>query len=194
MQAIAAGGIVLGIGAVVTLAAWNDSEFAWGGFGSASFNLEGSTDGENFDDNSAIDEAALLNFNAENMTPGQTVYTPFWIRLDAETTVGGTIEAADGIAVASSEGANTAALSYTVYADPDACSSSGVSGGNVVASADSLSEGVGSTTSLSLSAGAEGDPGEATMLCFAVQAHPEDLVQGDSSEVIWEIVATSLEG
>ena len=41
VRAILAGGLVLGVGAAVTLAAWNDSEFATGTFGAGSFNLEG---------------------------------------------------------------------------------------------------------------------------------------------------------
>lgn len=41
--AVLAGGVVLGVGVGVTLAAWNDSEFATGTFTAGSFNLEGST-------------------------------------------------------------------------------------------------------------------------------------------------------
>lgn len=61
-QAVTAGGIVLGIGAIVTLAAWNDSEFAEGLFGSGDFNLEVSTDGEDFTDHYPEDGAAQLTF------------------------------------------------------------------------------------------------------------------------------------
>ena len=44
--AVLAGGLVLGVGVAVTLAAWNDSEFATGTFTAGSFNLEGSTTGD----------------------------------------------------------------------------------------------------------------------------------------------------
>ena len=49
VRAILAGGLVLGLGAAVTLAAWNDSEFAKGTFTSGSLNIQGSVDGDIFD-------------------------------------------------------------------------------------------------------------------------------------------------
>ena len=43
IRAILAGGIVLGVGAAVTLAAWNASEFATGTFQAGTFTIEGAT-------------------------------------------------------------------------------------------------------------------------------------------------------
>ncbi|SFH86076.1 hypothetical protein E3O11_09355 [Cryobacterium levicorallinum] len=43
IRAVLAGGLVLGLGAAVTLAAWNDSEFARGSFAASGFNLVGSS-------------------------------------------------------------------------------------------------------------------------------------------------------
>src|SRR5690606_31735774 len=48
IRALLAGGLVLGVGTAVTLAAWNDSEFASGTFRAGTFDLEGSTDGTTF--------------------------------------------------------------------------------------------------------------------------------------------------
>ena len=51
IRAILAGGLVLGVGAAVTLAAWNDSEFVTGTFTAGTFNMQGSTtDGTTFTD------------------------------------------------------------------------------------------------------------------------------------------------
>ena len=41
VKAVLAGGMVLGIGAAITLAAWNDSEFATGTFSAGHFGIEG---------------------------------------------------------------------------------------------------------------------------------------------------------
>ena len=196
VQAIFAGGIVLGIGAVVTLAAWNDSEFAQGVFGAGAFDLEGSTTGgeDDFEQHSTEEGAAELTFEADNLIPGETVYAPFWVRLDGSTTVDGTIEAEDGIGVVDPEGDNVENLSYTVYADPDACDDDGATTGDEVASGDDLSEGVGSSSTIDLSAGSGGDPGTAVQLCFVVEADGEDLEQGGTTRATWEVLASSLEG
>lgn len=192
VQAVLAGGLVLGVGAAVTLASWNDSEFADGIFGSAAFNLEGSTDGETYTDHASADAAATLDFSADNMTPGQTVHTPFWVRLDPDTTVDGTIEAADGIGITTSEGTNTANLSYEVTADPDSCDAAGAATGATVASGADLSTGVGSTSTIDLAAG-DGSAGAPVQLCFAVTAAEEEFAQGDTTEVTWEVLATSVD-
>ncbi len=192
-QAVLAGGIVLGIGAAVTLATWSDSEFAEGIFGSGSFNLEGSTDGGSYSDHPTEDAAATLSFSADSMIPGETVYASLSVRLDEDTTVGGTIESDDGIAVVESEGDNLDHLSYTVYADPQSCSAGEASTGDAVASGSDLSEGVGSDTTISLSTGSGDSAGEPVMLCFAVTADPDDLQQSGSTNVIWQVTATSSE-
>ena len=49
LLAVIAGGVVLGVGTAVTLAVWNDSEFASGTFSSGQFDLQGSIDGATFD-------------------------------------------------------------------------------------------------------------------------------------------------
>lgn len=192
VQAVLAGGLVLGVGAAVTLASWNDSEFAGGVFGSAAFNLEGSTDGETYTDHDTAEAAAEMTFSADNMTPGETVYAPFWVRLDADTTVDGTVEAADGIGVTDSTGTNTANLSYEVTADPDSCDAAGAATGTAVASGADLSTGVGSTSTIDLTAG-DGAAGTPVQLCFAITADDEEFAQADTTEVTWEVLATSVD-
>lgn len=97
--AVLAGGLVLGVGIGVTLAAWNDSEFATGTFTAGSFNLEGSTTsaGAGYDDHNVDlgQTAAALVFElpavASSMSPGDVVYAPFWVRLDSTTTNSATL-------------------------------------------------------------------------------------------------------
>jgi predicted ribosomally synthesized peptide with SipW-like signal peptide len=89
-RAVLAGGLVLGVGAAVTLAAWNDSEFAIGTFAGGQFNLVGSSDGTTFTDHATASGAATLGFSvdASNLSPTDTVYAPFAVALDEETTYG----------------------------------------------------------------------------------------------------------
>lgn len=119
--AVLAGGLVLGVGIGVTLAAWNDSEFATGTFTAGSFNLEGSTTSatDGYDDHNVDlgDTAAALVFQlpavASSMSPGDVVYAPFWVRLDSTTTNGATLVPSG---ITAGTGGNEANLSYTVTA------------------------------------------------------------------------------
>src|SRR5690554_345843 len=86
IKAILAGGLVLGVGGAITLAAWNDSEFATGTFTAGQFNLEGSTDNTTWDDHDAAPGAALdFTLAADNLSPDDVVYAAFAVRLDAAT-------------------------------------------------------------------------------------------------------------
>lgn len=92
-KALLAGGVVLGLGAVATLAAFSDDVFGTGQFNTGDFNIEGSADGDAWDEYETVNGAADLTFqlNALQMAPGQTVYAPFDIRIDAPSTLDGLI-------------------------------------------------------------------------------------------------------
>lgn len=80
--AILAGGLVLGVGAAVTLAAWNDSEFASSTFTAGSFTFTGSTDGTTFAENPAAPGASLdFELSPTNLAPGDSVYAPYSLRV-----------------------------------------------------------------------------------------------------------------
>ncbi|MFD5598993.1 SipW-dependent-type signal peptide-containing protein [Leucobacter sp. NPDC058333] len=87
-RAILAGGLVLGVGAAITLAAWTDNEWVTGLFGSGNFGIEGSTDGTAFTDHETEAGAAVLNFQvgADNLAPGDAVYAGFAVRLEQDST------------------------------------------------------------------------------------------------------------
>lgn len=93
IYAVLAGGVVLGVGAAVTLAVWNDSEFAGANFASGTFIFQGSTDGSVFEDHPDKSGAAALTFSTgfDALAPGSVVYAPFALRLDATSSVGATI-------------------------------------------------------------------------------------------------------
>jgi predicted ribosomally synthesized peptide with SipW-like signal peptide len=125
IYAILAGGLVLGVGAAVTLATWNDSEWAKSTFTAGSFVFQGSTDGTTFSDHTSEAGAAALTFsvNPTNLSPGDVVYAPYALKLtgtsDAALTEstaiasGGTLVAGDvtfDTAVTSAFGCNQAAF------------------------------------------------------------------------------------
>ncbi|AWH96548.1 SipW-dependent-type signal peptide-containing protein [Dietzia psychralcaliphila] len=116
-KAILAGGVVLGLGAAVTLAAWSDDVFADGIFNTGSFELQGSLDGTTFldYDGPAYDptESASLEFQleAEEMAPSQTVYAPFTIGTEEDTSLDGTFT----LQSVSSSGTYAGVLSYQIF-------------------------------------------------------------------------------
>lgn len=191
--AVLAGGLVLGVGGAVTLAAWNDSEFAASTFTAGSFDLEGATDGAagTYTDHETAGEAAALTFtlNPENLSPTDVVYAPFWVRLDAATTTPATL-AADTIAATPGTPDATPDLSHAVYAiAPDATCDATATTGTLVASgatADAITPG----TSVALADGATGVAGTPVQLCFVVTAG-DGLDEGASTTVTWSFTATS---
>lgn len=85
IRAFAAGGAVLGLGAVMTLAAWSDSEFAKGTFGTQNFGIEASKTSATagFSDHATEDQALVLTADlaeAASMIPGETITIDYWIR------------------------------------------------------------------------------------------------------------------
>jgi predicted ribosomally synthesized peptide with SipW-like signal peptide len=197
VQALLAGGTVLGVGALVTLAAWTDDEFAFGEFTAGSFNLEGSptaADGP-YDDNDDVDGAATLAFDgATNMVPEQTVYAPFWVRLDADTTVDGTIEAEGGITIpeGAASGENAENLSFEVYHGVDACDADAITTGDMVASGATLTDVDENPMAIDLTANEAGADGTPELLCFAVTADDEaTFAQEATAATTWQVQATS---
>lgn len=189
--AFSAAGLVLGVGAAVTLAAWTDQEFATGQFGAGSFNLEGSTTSATagFDDHATAGAAAALTFTlplAQNLAPGDVVYAPFWVRLDADTTSPATLSAAG----AAGTGTNADHLSYQVHLiAPGADCDATAAGGTLVASGDDLTDFTAGGTS-SLAVGAGSSAGAAVQLCFAVTAE-STLVPAESATGTWQFTAES---
>lgn len=189
--AVTAGGVVLGVGAAMVLAAWTDSEFATGEFGAGSFNLEGSTTSasEGYSDHATDANPAELEFTlplATNLAPDDVVYAPLWVRLDADTTSPATLAGTGAVG----SGANAQHLAYEIYAiGPDAdCDSSATSGTPISSGTDLDTFAEGDT--VPLTAGDGSDAGEAVQLCFVVTAS-EDLEQSGEATGTWQFTATS---
>lgn len=88
-KALLAGGVVLGLGATMTLAAWSDTEYANGVFSAGKFNVQGNPSplsppaAASWADNYVANGAGLtFSTNFSNLTPDTTVYAPFSLRID----------------------------------------------------------------------------------------------------------------
>ena len=83
---------MLGVGGVLTLAAWNSSEFTTGIFKTGAFALEGKNPQDpGFSSHPGAASAAQLSFSVDttNMSPGDVVTAPFAVRLTGATTFDG---------------------------------------------------------------------------------------------------------
>jgi predicted ribosomally synthesized peptide with SipW-like signal peptide len=184
IRAILAGGLVLGVGTAVTLAAWNDSEFATGTFTAGKFDLEGSTtDGTTFS-NHASSPGGTLSFTvpASALSPGDSVSAPFAVRLAADTT-----NAASVTLTTEAPTGTVTNLTYTL--DIKSAWGCGSSTSSTPISGSALNAG---TTTFPLAAGSPAsNPGAPVYLCFTVTAGG-GLVQGQTGAAIWKFTATSV--
>lgn len=185
-RAILAGGLVLGIGAAVTLAAWNDSEFATGTFSAGRFNLVGSTNGTTFTDHATAGTAAPLTFSvpAAAMSPGSVTYAPFAVQLDATTT--------NSAVVTVSAGGTTGTvtqLTYELLQTTTFGCTSATTGTDLVPAGTALTA-VPGTPNFPLAAGTGGAAGAPVFLCFKVTAGA-GLVQGQTGSATWQFQAAS---
>lgn len=184
VRAILAGGLVLGVGAAVVLAAWNDSEFAQGTFTSGGLNLVGSTDGTTFTDHATADAAAPLEFtvDASNLAPGDSVSAPFAVRLAA----GSTVDA--GVLLNTTVLAPNTGLNYAVKST--AALDCGAPLGSVDLASTALIDGV-SVAEFDLLKGEETSAGSTVNLCFTVSAGDQALLEPNKETVAtWQLNAT----
>jgi predicted ribosomally synthesized peptide with SipW-like signal peptide len=188
VRALLAGGVVLGVGAAVTLAAWTDQEWATGTFAAGSFNIEGSTDGTAFTDHTSEDGAAVLDFQigADNLSPTDIVAAPFVLRTDAETSYSATV----ALTSASGDGDAAGDLTYGIVqvADVGACTPEAT--GTQIVPAQTGLDSIAGAAEFALEAGTGGAAGAPVTLCLQVTAG-EDLDQGETGTALWEFTATS---
>ncbi|NLA65954.1 MAG: hypothetical protein GX862_08575 [Leucobacter sp.] len=171
-KAILAGGLVLGVGAAVTLAAWTDQEWAIGNFGTGQFGIEGSIDGTDFTSHATEAGAAQLSFSAEtptDLTPTDVVYESFAVRLEQNSTRQAEVDITqhDDDAIAGT----SAAFRLTTSLDCDADAF-------VAGTAD---------TSFTL-----GETDDVQYICFEVTADSEEaLAKGATGSFTWQFEAES---
>lgn len=82
-KAVLAGGVVLGLGATMTLAAWTDDVWVSGAFSAGDFNVQGNTGVGGWQDYDSAPGGGLVFSTAPTaLTPNDEVYAPLNLRVD----------------------------------------------------------------------------------------------------------------
>jgi len=195
VRAVLAAGVVFGVGAAATLAAWNDSEFASGSFASSVFDTESQTAGSATYASRPAAPGASLTFAAGSMSPGVSHYAWLNIRTTTATTVAGTVSLAS---VANDAGGLVGALQYRAVRMA-APSPTATCGAAAFTGTPAFIAGAGATylpvTSVpgtpvaSPIAAAGGQLG----YCFEVRVAPgaANTFQGQTASITWQFAATS---
>lgn len=197
VRALLAGGLVLGIGAAVTLAAWSDNVFANAEFssGEEGWNLQG-----NFETGTPVwspeyDESpgGGLQFQvplSENLTPGDVVRAPLGIRLEPGQELGASVTLTGPVI----DGTNllASALRYGIYSGVSAadCTAGNVGASTLVPAGSPLGTG----GSFSIANGTAAQNGTPVELCFVVTlpAGTSNTVSGeDTGVLVWDFEGTS---
>lgn len=182
VKAILAGGLVLGLGAAVTLAAWNDSEYAAGTFTVGSFVFQGASVEGVYADHAAVDDAATLDFQldslAANLTPGAVVSAPFSVKLTGTSSADVVLT---GVTADVGQG-----LTYSVVETADF----GCDIGTAVITAAALGTGSAAVGTMA--------PDDELFFCFTVTASSAQegstaIVQGETTNAVWRFAATSID-
>jgi predicted ribosomally synthesized peptide with SipW-like signal peptide len=193
IRAILAGGVVLGVGAAVTLAAWNDSEYAAGTFTAGTFGLEGSTNGTDFSEHASTGAAGSLAFTVSGanlaLSPGDKVAAPFAVRLIAGSTNDGTV-----VIQAPTTTGTVSNLTYEVVrvAAAGDCSTTAtdVTSTSLIPAGTPITAVAGPNTFTLTKGASSAAPGAAQVLCFKFTAGT--VAQGQSGTVTWQLQATSV--
>jgi predicted ribosomally synthesized peptide with SipW-like signal peptide len=185
VAAVLAGGLVLGVGTMATLASWNDSEFASATFTAGKFIFQGSLDGTTYGDHASSPGAPLVFTTplVGNLTPGDTVAVPFAVRLGAGTTNNANITIA---APTSSSVVTNLTWELIDTGSSFGCTAS-TSGTSIVGQSAFIS----GSGSFALAKGATlAADGATKNLCFKVTAGPS-LVQSQTGSATWQLQAVS---
>lgn len=190
MLALLAGGLVLGVGATVTLAAWNDSEVASGTFTASTFVTEAKDTASGTWAQTSDASPAVLSFNATSMYPSAIVYAGLDVRTTAASNMAGTATLSQAAVSGATE--VTGELEYRVAvvtgagALTTACSTASYSGAFL--SVSTVPSG-GSTAQAALAAAAASP----VRFCFQVQmkSTASTAAQGKSGGVKWTVSTAS---
>ena len=218
VRAILAGGLVLGIGAAFTLAAWTDNEWVFGqsenggGPGTKIYQMQqntwsGTGGAEVWSDQGAAPGGALtFSINADNLVPGSTVYAPMQLRANAgsEALVASLTEAAQSTPIDSVTNSSLLyqALRYEAKqgVPRSSCNATGfatanASGATNIIPAGSLLSAIsvpGTATNINLPKGDNVLNGAAVDVCFALTL-PSDApstLQGTKTVPLWKFSST----
>ncbi|TCN50936.1 putative ribosomally synthesized peptide with SipW-like signal peptide [Rhodococcus sp. SMB37] len=191
IRAVLASGLVLGVGAAITLAAWSDTVWGSSTFGTtgSDFDIQGSFDnGTSWDDYLSPATAGTMTFaqQADALVPGEPVYQLVGLQ-EVENNFGADIE----LSKDNADGSGLANLVTVAVADAGA----GETAPACDASADfgtGVTIGAASTSMLSTTVEANGF----RWVCFSAELAADATVEAgglESQPILWEFAATSTE-
>lgn len=198
-KAILAGGIVLGLGASMTLAAWTDDVWVSSSFSAGSFNVQGAVDpaGTSWREYNTSGGAGPLVFTVpvSAMSPGDSVFAPLNLRVDpAKNSYDAAITLPTAPSAPATGDANIAffgALKVTLFnVAPGSCSSTGTSLAAPLSGFNSVALGT-TTTSPLLTLDKNSTP---QGICFKVSlpaGAPSTVQGGTTGALTWNFDATS---
>lgn len=212
VRALLAGGVVLGMGAAFTLAAWTDNEWVFGdngnggGPGTLTYSMQQNTySGAGgtaawSDQPDSPGGALTFSVNADALLPGSTVYAPMQLRAVAGSEAL-TATLAEGVQFTPTDPVTNSAALYAALTygaktgvAQGSCNAAGfaAAGTQLVANGSALT--TTSATPISLPAGADAStPGTAVDICFAITlpAGITDVtLQGLQTVPLWRFTST----
>jgi len=195
IRALLAAGMVFGIGATTTLAAWNDQEYAQGTITAASFALESNGGSGNFAASSADNPRPLVYgapFSA--IFPGQSTFALLQVRT-ATGSIAGTIQFRGA---AENPGPLAQYLTYGVRALPtgSACTAATFDAASNIVVPAGASLGTASTTTQTVVANGASTANSTVNYCVRVTMRPDAAngAQGLVGNPRWVIEGTSVSG
>ncbi|KZF08188.1 MAG: SipW-dependent-type signal peptide-containing protein [Rhodococcus sp. (in: high G+C Gram-positive bacteria)] len=200
IRALLAGGLVLGVGAAITLAAWTDNVFGNSDFatGDAAWNLQGnfSTGTPAWTPEYNVSPGGAIQFPVplkDNLSPGDVVRAPLGLRLEPGQTLGASITLTGPTIAPTNVLAN--ALTYGIYTGVTAadCVSGNIGTSTVVPAGSPLS--TGTATPITISSGTDAQNGTPVELCFVVTlpANTPNTASGlQTGQLVWDFAGTSI--
>jgi predicted ribosomally synthesized peptide with SipW-like signal peptide len=194
---VLAAGLVFGVGAGSTLAAWTDQTYARGEFTTSTFQVEANA-GAGWVPASDSAGAAVLTFNTSTgLMPGASRYAPLSLRTTTGS-LGGTV-ALKGATVDTSSGTLGAALQYRVVASAT-CNAAAFTAGATYLVGGATGTGafqpltVGQTGTTALGGATATAQGAPLQLCFQITlpTGAPNALQGKTTTASWTLDSTSV--
>ncbi|MDN5726918.1 MAG: SipW-dependent-type signal peptide-containing protein [Propionibacteriales bacterium] len=173
LRAVLAGGLVLGVGAAVTLAAWSDDEFAAGQFSAGQFSLVGNTASTGLVNHDQANPATLaFETNPDALAPGDVVDEVYYVALGDGTT-------------------DDANVTFTATATGDLAPALTPTAALVGAAGDCATATYADASTLNFDLTA--DPINQQVVCLRVAVTDDQAAvgQGDKATITWQFTATS---
>jgi predicted ribosomally synthesized peptide with SipW-like signal peptide len=184
VRAALAGGLVLGLGAGLTVASWTDAEFVKGTFTASTFDLQTSVQG------GAYSGASSVTGNVAGLYPGSLAYTSLKVKTAAVSTAG-TVSLS---AAANSTGL-AAVLRYRIVRTLAACTATAFTGSPVyvvggASTYQQVNAALAATPGIAVTANAGLEVGYCIELGMPLGVD-QTTYQGTSGVPTWNIIGTS---